>query len=86
MSRRRRTGKRGGPEKEASGKGASGKGPPPKRKIPGEVQPELKGDDGFRVPSIVMVPVGLAVGWFVAGWLGATLGGILGIFLWRSRA
>lgn len=82
MSRRRRTGKGSGPQKGGSGKTT----PPSKRKIPGEVQPELKGDDGFRVPSIVMVPVGLAVGWFVANWPGAILGGILGIFLWRSRA
>jgi hypothetical protein len=41
---------------------------------------------GLRVPSIVMIPVGLAVGWFVANWPGAIFGGIVGIFLWRSRA
>ena len=40
---------------------------------------------GFRVPSILMVPVGLSVGWLVAGWLGAIFGGVIGIFLWRSR-
>jgi hypothetical protein len=41
---------------------------------------------GPRVPAILMVPVGLAVGWMVAQWLGAILGGVLGVFLWRSRA
>ncbi len=41
---------------------------------------------GPRVPSIVMVPVGLAVGWFVANWPGAIFGGLIGVFLWRSRA
>jgi len=57
-----------------------------KGKIPGQTQPELKGDGGFRVPSIVMIPVGLAVGWFVADWAGAIFGGVIGVFLWRSRA
>ena len=56
------------------------------RKIPGQLQPELKGEGGFRVPSIVMVPVGIAVGWFVASWAGAIFGGVVGVFLWRSRA
>ncbi len=64
----------------------SRRGAPARRKIPGEVQPELKGDGGFRLPSIVMVPVGLVVGWFVADWPGAIFGGVIGIFLWRSRA
>jgi hypothetical protein len=41
---------------------------------------------GMRIPSIVMVPVGLAVGWFVAGWPGAVFGGVVGILVWRSRA
>ena len=70
-------------------KGRSGKAIGRKRakgKIPGEVQPELKGEGGPRVPSWVMVPVGLAVGYVVANWLGAIFGGVLGIFLWRSRA
>jgi hypothetical protein len=44
------------------------------------------GSDGFRVPPVAMLPVGLAVGFFVAGWLGAALGGVIGFFLWRSRA
>jgi hypothetical protein len=57
-----------------------------KRKVPGEVQPELKGESDFRIPSIVMIPVGLAVGYFVAHWPGAIFGGIIGVFLWRSRA
>ena len=46
--------------------------------------PEAKG--GFRVPSMVMVPVGLAVGWIVGNWMGANFGGVIGLFLWRSRA
>ncbi len=41
---------------------------------------------GFRVPSWVMLPVGLLVGWVAGHWIGAILGGILGFFLWRSRA
>ena len=41
---------------------------------------------GVRVPPIVMVPVGLAVGWLTAGWAGAVFGGIVGVLLWRSRA
>lgn len=57
-----------------------------KRKVPGKLQPELKGGGGFRIPSVFMVPVGLAVGWFVASWAGAIFGGIIGVFLWRSRA
>ena len=41
---------------------------------------------GFRIPAMFMVPVGLAVGWFVADWPGAVFGGVIGFFLWRSRA
>lgn len=40
----------------------------------------------FRIPPILMVPVGLAVGWMVADWPGAIFGGLIGVFLWRSRA
>lgn len=76
MSRGR---KKGRPEKAVGRRRAKGE-------IPGEVQPELKGGGGPRVPSWVMVPVGLAVGYFVANWLGAILGGVIGVFLWRSRA
>lgn len=46
----------------------------------------MSGEGGFRIPSITMVPVGVAVGWFVANWPGAIFGGVIGIFLWRSRA
>ena len=49
-------------------------------------QPEEEGGGGIRVPSIVMVPVGLVVGWVVANWPGAIFGGLIGVFLWRSRA
>jgi hypothetical protein len=74
-----------GKKKGGTGEGSSGrKGR--ERKIPGQLQPELKVDGGFRIPSIFMVPVGLAVGWFVASWAGAIFGGIIGVFLWRSRA
>ena len=48
--------------------------------------PSAERSGGFRVPAIVMVPVGLVVGWFVASWPGAIFGGIIGVFLWRSRA
>jgi len=50
-----------------------------------EVEEESEESGGFRVPSIIMVPVGASVGWLVAGWLGAIFGGVIGIFLWRSR-
>jgi hypothetical protein len=40
---------------------------------------------GFRIPAILMVPVGAIVGWLVGNWPGAILGGVIGIFLWRSR-
>lgn len=45
-----------------------------------------KRSGGFRVPSWVMVPVGVIVGYLVGNWLGAVFGGVLGLFLWRSRA
>ena len=63
-----------------------GGGKSPKKKVPGEIQPELKGESEFRIPSLVMIPIGLAVGYFVAYWPGAIFGGVIGIFLWRSRA
>ena len=49
-------------------------------------QAEEKGGGGFRIPSIVMVPVGLVAGFVAAQWAGAIFGGIIGVFLWRSRA
>lgn len=56
------------------------------RSVAGGGQGSKRAAGGFRVPSIVMVPVGLAVGWFVASWPGALFGGLIGVFLWRSRA
>jgi hypothetical protein len=47
---------------------------------------EPKRSPGFRVPPIVMVPLGLAVGWLMAGWGGALFGGVMGVLLWRSRS
>ena len=41
---------------------------------------------GLRIPAILMVPVGLCVGWMVGDVLGAALGAVIGVFLWRSRA
>lgn len=41
---------------------------------------------GFRVPPAMMLPVGAAVGWLMADWVGAIFGGVIGLFLWRSRA
>ena len=59
-------------------------GPPAEGKEKG---PGRKGGDGgVRIPAIVMVPVGLSVGWLVANWPGAIFGGVIGIFLWRSWA
>ena len=55
-----------------------------KRGEKGEDQRE--GSGGFRVPAFIMFPVGLLVGWFVADWPGAVFGGVIGAFLWRSRA
>ena len=40
---------------------------------------------GFRVPAFVMIPVLIGVCWFVADWLGAIFGGVVGFLLWRSR-
>ena len=45
-----------------------------------------KGAGGFRVPSWAMLPVGATVGYLVADWPGAIFGGVIGFFLWRSRA
>jgi hypothetical protein len=56
----------------------------PGKGTPGDERPE--GRSGFRIPPFLMVPVGLAVGWMVADWPGAIFGGVIGIFLWRSRA
>lgn len=41
---------------------------------------------GPRIPPILMLPVGLSVGWLAGDWMGAVLGGVIGFFLWRSRA
>ena len=48
--------------------------------------PGKKGSGGFMVPPWVMLPVGVGVGYLVANWLGAIFGGVIGFFLWRSRA
>jgi hypothetical protein len=45
-----------------------------------------KRQGGLRVPPASMLPVGMAVGWLMADWVGAILGGVIGFFLWRSRA
>ncbi len=44
------------------------------------------GGSGLRIPAFLMVPVGLGVGWAAGHWMGAILGGVIGFFLWRSRA
>ncbi len=49
-------------------------------------KPQDEESGGFRVPAWAMLPVGVGVGWFVASWLGAIFGGVIGFFLWRSRA
>jgi len=38
------------------------------------------------IPPVTMLFVGAAVGFAVAGWWGLAFGGVLGFFLWRSRA
>jgi hypothetical protein len=61
---------------------------------PDKLRTKTRGEDqddrrqrpgGIRMPPILMVLVGIAVGWMVAQWSGAVFGGILGMFLWRSR-
>lgn len=42
--------------------------------------------EGPRVPGFLMIPAGLLVGGVMGDWLGAVLGGVIGFFLWRSRA
>ncbi len=49
-------------------------------------KPQDEESGGFRVPAWAMLPVGVGVGWLVANWLGAIFGGVIGFFLWRSRA
>jgi len=72
----RKKGRGSVPEEKAGRKRGRERGSPGGPKKAGQV----------RVPAIVMVPVGLTVGWFVANWAGAVFGGIVGVFLWRSRA
>lgn len=45
-----------------------------------------QGSGGFLVPPWVMLPVGAGVGYLVGNWPGAIFGGVIGFFLWRSRA
>ena len=56
------------------------KKPAPKR------EQVLQTDGPRRFPAITVFFLGLLVGWFVANYWGALLGGVLGLFLWRSRA
>ena len=67
--------------------GSANKGPVKmSTKKSGEDQDDLRrSPGGIRIPPILMVLVGIAVGWMVAQWSGAFFGGILGMFLWRSR-
>jgi hypothetical protein len=47
---------------------------------------EASGENGgFRVPPVMMIPVGVVAGWLMGDWLGGILGGVIGVFLWRSR-
>jgi hypothetical protein len=48
--------------------------------------PGKQGPGGFMVPPWVMLPVGAGVGFLVGNWPGAIFGGVIGFFLWRSRA
>lgn len=56
------------------------------KRSPGEPGSHRPGGWGPRIPSVVMIPLGLVVGWIAGGWLGAAFGGAMGFFLWRSRA
>jgi hypothetical protein len=59
------------------------------RKRAGETEKAASGkkeSGGFMVPPWVMLPVGVGVGYLVGNWLGAIFGGVIGFFLWRSRA
>lgn len=38
------------------------------------------------IPPVTMLFVGAGVGFLVAGWWGLAFGGVIGFFLWRSRA
>ena len=57
---------------------------------PEAVVPQLEADPYYRVLNHLTVPMHYLVligsAWFVAAWPGAILGGVIGIFLWRSRA
>jgi hypothetical protein len=72
------------------GKRGKGRNPAAARSRGGEEAQTFTGKSkrsgGGPIPAWVMFPVGLAVGWFVAGWPGAAFGGVIGFFLWRSRA
>jgi len=56
-----------------------------RKRVREEGRPAKKGG-GVRIHPLLMIPVGLSVGWLVADWAGAVLGGVIGVFLWRSRA
>ena len=48
------------------------------------IRPPLR-SRGRRVPAWVVVPLAALAGWAGAGWLGAALGAVAGVLLWRSR-
>ena len=77
-------GRKGRSGQRARGGGKSGGGK--KSGGGGSAGSAQKASGGGRIPAFVMFPVGLAVGWFVADWPGAIFGGVIGFFLWRSRA
>jgi hypothetical protein len=51
---------------------------------PAGTRPRLR-SRGRRVPAWVVVPLAALAGYAGAGWVGLALGGVAGIFLWRSR-
>ena len=47
---------------------------------------KLRSPKRGSIPPVTMLFVGVGVGFTVAGWWGLIFGGVLGFFLWRSRA
>ena len=65
--------------KKKSKRGRARKSVPKREEVP-------QTDGPRRFPAITVFFLGLLVGWFVASYWGALLGGAIGFVLWRSRA
>lgn len=51
-----------------------------------ETQVRLRRPKQGRIPPVTMLFVGAGVGFLMASWWGLAFGGVVGFFLWRSRA